>query len=54
VAALGLLLLLVAGTFDAEPRVTGAARCCRGVGVGDVIGVGGHGARSAASRRRAR
>jgi uncharacterized protein (DUF58 family) len=44
-AALGLLLLLVAGTFDAEPLyVTGAALLLLGAGAGLWIGVGGHGA----------
>jgi uncharacterized protein (DUF58 family) len=44
-AALGLLLLLVAGTFDAEPLyVTGAALLLLGAGAVLWIGVGGHGA----------
>src|SRR3954454_13351993 len=45
-AALGLLLLLVAGTFDAEPLyVTGAALLLLGAGALAWIGIGGHGAR---------
>src|SRR3954467_4946831 len=45
-AALGLLLLLVAGTFDAEPLyVTGAALLLLGAGALTWIGVGGRGAR---------
>lgn len=44
-AALGVLLLLVAGTFDAEPLyVTGAALVLLGVGAGGWIGLGGWGA----------
>jgi uncharacterized protein (DUF58 family) len=45
-AALGLLLLLVAGTFDAEPLyVTGAALLLLGAGALAWIGIGGRGAR---------
>src|SRR4051795_775819 len=45
-AALGLLLLLVAGTFDAEPLyVTGSALLLLGAGALAWIGVGGRGAR---------
>ena len=45
-AALGLLLLLVAGTFDAEPLyVTGAALLLLGVGACAWIGLGGVGAK---------
>jgi uncharacterized protein (DUF58 family) len=48
-AALGLLLLLVAGTFDAEPLyVTGAALVLLGAGAAAWIGLG---ARGAAVRR---
>ena len=44
-AALGLLLLLVAGTFDAEPLyVTGAALMLLGVGAAGWIGLGAWGA----------
>src|SRR4051795_1070105 len=44
-AGLGLLLLLVAGTFDAEPLyVTGAALLLLGAGAMLWIGIGGHGA----------
>ena len=44
-AALGVLLLLVAGTFDAEPLyVTGAALVLLGAGAGTWIGLGGWGA----------
>src|SRR4051795_13168965 len=44
-AALGLLLLLVAGTFDAEPLyVTGAALLLLGAGALAWIGIGGRGA----------
>ncbi|HWK27525.1 MAG TPA: DUF58 domain-containing protein [Solirubrobacter sp.] len=44
-AALGLLLLLVAGTFDAEPLyVTGAALLLLGAGAAAWIGLGGVGA----------
>src|SRR4051794_17687771 len=44
-AALGLLLLLVAGTFDAEPLyVTGAALLLLGGGALAGIGIGGRGA----------
>jgi uncharacterized protein (DUF58 family) len=44
-AALGLLLLLVAGTFDAEPLyVTGSALTLLGLGAAGWIGVGAHGA----------
>jgi uncharacterized protein (DUF58 family) len=44
-AALGLLLLLVAGTFDAEPLyVTGAALILLGVGAAGWIGLGAWGA----------
>jgi uncharacterized protein (DUF58 family) len=44
-AALGLLLLLVAGTFDAEPLyVTGAALVLLGAGAAAWIGLGGWGA----------
>jgi hypothetical protein len=44
-AALGVLLLLVAGTFDAEPLyVTGAALLLLGAGAALWIGIGGHGA----------
>src|SRR3954447_24049120 len=45
-AALGLLLLVVAGTFDAEPLyVTGSALLLLGAGALAWIGVGGYGAR---------
>ena len=45
-AALGLLLLVVAGTFDAEPLyVTGAALLLLGAGALAWIGVGGQGAK---------
>src|SRR5436190_16791708 len=45
-AALGLLLLLVAGTFDAEPLyVTGSALLLLSAGAAIWIGVGGRGAR---------
>jgi uncharacterized protein (DUF58 family) len=45
-AALGLLLLLVAGTFDAEPLyVTGAALVLLGAGAAIWIGVGAWGAK---------
>jgi uncharacterized protein (DUF58 family) len=45
-AALGLLLLVVAGTFDAEPLyVTGAALLLLGAGAAAWIGLGGMGAR---------
>jgi uncharacterized protein (DUF58 family) len=45
-AALGVLLLLVAGTFDAEPLyVTGSALLLLGAGALIWIGVGGRGAR---------
>src|SRR5215204_7764375 len=45
-AALGLLLLVVAGTFDAEPLyVTGAALLLLGAGALAWIGIGGHGAK---------
>src|SRR3954453_21639726 len=45
-AALGLVLLLVAGTFDAEPLyVTGAALLLLGAGALAWIGIGGHGAK---------
>jgi uncharacterized protein (DUF58 family) len=45
-AALGLLLLIVAGTFDAEPLyVTGAALLLLGAGAGTWIWFGGMGAR---------
>ena len=45
-AALGLLLLVVAGTFDAEPLyVTGAALLLLGAGAAAWIGFGGVGAR---------
>src|SRR3954471_20227131 len=44
-AALGVLLLVVAGTFDAEPLyVTGAALLLLGAGAALWIGIGGHGA----------
>src|SRR4051812_49462492 len=44
-AALGLLLLVVAGTFDAEPLyVTGAALLLLGAGALAWIGIGGRGA----------
>jgi uncharacterized protein (DUF58 family) len=44
-AALGLLLLLVAGTFDAEPLyVTGAALLLLGAGAATWIGIGAWGA----------
>jgi uncharacterized protein (DUF58 family) len=44
-AALGVLLLLVAGTFDAEPLyVTGAALVLLGAGAAAWIGLGGWGA----------
>jgi uncharacterized protein (DUF58 family) len=47
-AALGLLLLVVAGTFDAEPLyVTGAALLVLGAGAAAWIGLGGVGARLA-------
>src|SRR3954453_21803223 len=43
-AALGLLLLVVAGTFDAEPLyVTGAALLLLGAGAAGWIGLGGVG-----------
>ncbi|MGH2968459.1 MAG: hypothetical protein ACRDK0_05275, partial [Solirubrobacteraceae bacterium] len=43
-AALGLLLLLVAGTFDAEPLyVTGSALALLGVGAAGWIGAGAWG-----------
>src|ERR1043165_7552641 len=46
-AGLGLLLLLVAGTFDAEPLyVTGAALLLLGAGALAWIGIGGRGARA--------
>ena len=49
-AALGVLLLLVAGTFDAEPLyVTGAALLLLGAGAWLWIGVGGTARRSGAS-----
>ena len=45
-AALGLLLLVVAGTFDAEPLyVTGAALLLLGAGALAWIGIGGAGAK---------
>src|SRR4051794_30192952 len=45
-AALGLLLLVVAGTFDAEPLyVTGSALLLLGAGALAWIGVGGYGAK---------
>ena len=45
-AALGLLLLLVAGTFDAEPLyVTGSALVLLGLGAAGWIGLGARGAR---------
>jgi uncharacterized protein (DUF58 family) len=45
-AALGLLLLAVAGTFDAEPLyVTGAALLLLGAGALAWIGIGGYGAK---------
>src|SRR3954468_15098684 len=45
-AALGLLLLLVAGTFDAEPLyVTGSALLLLGAGALAWIGIGGYGAK---------
>ena len=45
-AALGLLLLVVAGTFDAEPLyVTGAALLLLGAGALAWIGIGGYGAK---------
>src|SRR6201991_3261220 len=45
-AALGLLLLVVAGTFDAEPLyVTGAALLVLGAGAAGWIGLGGVGAK---------
>src|SRR4051794_12087265 len=45
-AALGLLLLVVAGTFDAEPLyVTGAALLLLGAGALAWIGIGGMGAK---------
>ena len=45
-AALGLLLLVVAGTFDAEPLyVTGAALLLLGAGAAGWIGLGGVGAK---------
>jgi uncharacterized protein (DUF58 family) len=53
-AALGILLLLVAGTFDAEPLyVTGAALVLLGLGAAAWIGFGGWGAgiRRRVSRR---
>ena len=44
-AALGIVLLLVAGTFDAEPfYVTGAALVALGAGAAAWIGIGGWGA----------
>jgi uncharacterized protein (DUF58 family) len=44
-AALGILLLVVAGTFDAEPLyVTGAALVLLGAGAAAWIGIGGWGA----------
>jgi len=44
-AALGILLLLVAGTFDAEPfYVTGAALLLLGAGAAAWIGLGAWGA----------
>ena len=44
-AALGLLLLLVAGTFDAEPLyVTGSALLLLGLGAMAWIGLGARGA----------
>jgi uncharacterized protein (DUF58 family) len=44
-AALGLLLLIVAGTFDAEPLyVTGAALALLGIGAAGWIGLGAWGA----------
>ena len=44
-ATLGLLLLIVAGTFDAEPLyVTGAALVLLGAGAAIWIGVGAWGA----------
>ena len=47
-AALGLLLLVVAGTFDAEPLyVTGAALLLLGAGAAGWIGLGGVGAKLA-------
>ena len=47
-AALGLLLLVVAGTFDAEPLyVTGAALLLLGAGAAAWIGLGGVGAKLA-------
>ena len=47
-AALGVLLLVVAGTFDAEPLyVTGAALLLLGAGALVWIGVGGYGAKLA-------
>src|SRR3954462_14800903 len=52
--ALGVLLLLVAGTFDAEPLyVTGAALALLGAGAATWIGLGGWGAsiRRTVSRR---
>src|SRR5688572_13508713 len=51
---LGLLLLIVAGTFDAEPLyVTGAALILLGAGAAAWIGLGGWGAsvRREVSRR---
>ena len=53
-AALGLVLILVAGTFDAEPLyVTGAALLLLGAGAAAWIGIGGWGAgiRRRVSRR---
>ena len=45
-AALGVLLLVVAGTFDAEPLyVTGAALLLLGAGALAWIGIGGYGAK---------
>ncbi len=47
-AALGVLLLVVAGTFDAEPLyVTGAALLLLGAGALAWIGIGGYGAKLA-------
>ena len=57
-AALGLLLLVVAGTFDAEPLyVTGAALVLLGAGAGAWIALGAWGAtvtRTIASPQRGR
>jgi hypothetical protein len=48
-AALGVLLLVVAGTFDAEPLyVTGAALLLLGAGALAWIGIGGVGPSAAA------